>query len=576
MKKINIIVPSLPVIPTRKKVAAYARISEEKGRTMHSLAAQVSFYSEFIQQHSEWEYAGVYADGGLSGTSTDRAEFRRMLADCEAGKIDIILTKSISRFARNTVDLLETVRHLREKGIEVRFEKEHINSLSEDGELMLTLLASFAQEESRSTSENIKWAIKKKFEQGRPNSFCMYGYRWNGENFVVEPREAEIVRLIYDNFLNGISAEQTEKQLEEMGVKSYTGQHFSNTSIRAILRNEKYTGNMLLQKEFTVSHITHKSKKNEGELPQYWVENSHEAIISLETFQAVQAEIKRRRALGALANPHIPTSCFTGKLKCSNCGRSYRRRTYKRQNDSFTAWCCRSKDEKGRAFCDATNVPHPALIESCCMVLGTDSFDEAFFIERVESITVLPEHTLVFHMSDGDDVPYTWQYRCTGKKDCWTDERRIAWGLQHRGQNNNRVKNPFTGLLHCPSCGGNFRRQSHRYADGTDATYWHCGNDRVCSNKCKVPETFLKAMIRDVLGLPEFDEAVFKERVSSIEVSGDAERQAVFHLADGSTMLWKWSKPKKRGVKHTEEWKQNMRAFWSKRRRDEECQRQGQ
>ena len=181
MKKINIIVPSLPVIPTRKKVAAYARISEEKGRTMHSLAAQVSFYSEFIQQHSEWEYAGVYADGGLSGTSTDRAEFRRMLADCEAGKIDIILTKSISRFARNTVDLLETVRHLREKGIEVRFEKEHINSLSEDGELMLTLLASFAQEESRSTSENIKWAIKKKFEQGRPNSFCMYGYRWNGE-----------------------------------------------------------------------------------------------------------------------------------------------------------------------------------------------------------------------------------------------------------------------------------------------------------------------------------------------------------------------------------------------------------
>lgn len=576
MKIINIIAPSLPVIPTRKKVAAYARISEEKGRTMHSLAAQVSFYSDFIQKHSEWEYAGVYADEGLSGTSADRAEFQRMLADCEAGRIDIILTKSISRFARNTVDLLETVRHLREKGIEVRFEKENINSLSEDGELMLTLLASFAQEESRSTSENIKWAIKKKFEQGRPNSFCMYGYRWNGKTFVVVPEEAVIVRLIYDNFLNGLSAEQTEKQLEEMGVKSYTGQHFSNTSIRAILRNEKYTGNMLLQKEFTVSHITHKTKKNEGELPQYWVENSHEAIISLETFQAVQAEIERRRALGALANPYIPTSCFTSKLKCSNCRRSYRRRTYKRQKDTFIAWCCRSKDEKGVSFCDAGNVPHPALIESCCTVLGTDSFDEALFQERVEYITVMPKQTLVFHMNYGEDVPYTWQYRSTGKKDCWTDERRSAWGLQHRGQNNNRVKNPFTGFLRCPSCGGNFRRQSHRYADGTDATYWHCGNDRICSNKCKVPEAFLKTLICDVLGLTDFDEATFKERVSFIEVSGNNERRAVFHLADGSTVLREWTKPKKRGVKHTEEWKQVMSEYWSKRRRDERCQRKEQ
>ena len=441
---------------------------------------------------------------------------------------------------------------------------------------MLTLLASFAQEESRSTSENVKWAIKKRFEQGRPNSFCMYGYRWNGETFVVVPEEAEIIRLIYTNFLNGMSAEQTEKQLEEMGVKSYTGQHFSNTSIRAILRNEKYTGNMLLQKEFTVSHITHKSKKNEGELPQYWVENSHEAIISLETYQAVQAEIKRRRALGALANPHIPTSCFTSKLKCSNCGRSYRKSTYHRQNGDVTYWLCRGKDDKGRAFCDSATVQHPALIESCCTVLGTDSFDETIFLECVEYITVMPEHTMVFHMSDGEDVPYTWKYRSTGKKDCWTEERREAWSKLHMGQNNRRVRNPFTGFLRCPSCGGNFQRQTHKYADGVDATYWHCGNDRVCSNKCKVPEAFLKEMICGVLDLPEFDEAEFKARVSFIEVSGEQKRRAVFHLADGSTVLREWEKPKKGGVKHTEEWKQNMSEYWSKRRRDEKCQRQGQ
>lgn len=181
MKMIRKIETSPPAAaPVRKRVAAYARISEEKGRTLHSLAAQVSYYSELIQSRGEWEYVGVYADGGISGTTDNRAEFRRMLVDCEKRKIDIILTKSISRFARNTVDLLNTVRHLRELNIEVRFEKERIHSLSEDGELMLTLLASFSQEESRSISENVKWGIRKRFEQGIPNSFCMYGYRWNG------------------------------------------------------------------------------------------------------------------------------------------------------------------------------------------------------------------------------------------------------------------------------------------------------------------------------------------------------------------------------------------------------------
>ena len=168
MRKISRLEPVLPVLPERKKVAAYARVSQDSERLMHSLSAQVSFYSAYIQNTPGWEYAGVYADGAVSGTGTEqRDEFNRLLADCEAGRIDIVLTKSISRFARNTVDLLDTVRHLKERGIEVRFEKEHINSLSEDGELMLTLLASFAQEESRSISENVKWAIRKGFEKGK-------------------------------------------------------------------------------------------------------------------------------------------------------------------------------------------------------------------------------------------------------------------------------------------------------------------------------------------------------------------------------------------------------------------------
>lgn len=574
MKKVNKIEPLPPSAPVRKRVAAYARISEEKGRTMHSLAAQVSFYSDFIQKHCEWEYAGVYADSGLSGTTGDREEFKRLLADCEAGRIDIILTKSISRFARNTVDLLETVRHLRGLGIEVRFEKERINSLSEDGELMITLLASFAQEESRSISENVKWAIRKNFQKGIGNSFCIYGYRWNGEEFEIVPEEAEIVRLIFDNFLNGISAERTEKQLEEMGVKSYNGQHFSNSSIRAILRQERYTGNTLFQKTYIENHITHRTVINRGELPQYYAENTHPAIISVETFNRVQEEIQRRRSLGAAANPHIPTTCFTSRLKCAQCGRSFRRHTYNRASGTVIVWGCRGKDDKGVAFCNSANLPEAALREACCSVLELDAFDEGIFLERVDTISVCANRLLVFHLSSGEDVHHVWEWNSTARKDCWTEERRREWRERHKGINNNSSKNPFTGMLHCPLCGGNFRRQVHKYADGTDSTFYRCGTGKSCENGCTIQERMLKEMICGVLGLDDFDESVFKKRISGIELSGDAERRAVFSLTDGSTITKEWKKPPKRGVKHTEEWKQKMSKLWSERKRGFKCREQ--
>ena len=214
MPKISKIEPTVPAIKQLKKVAAYARVSMQSERMMHSLSAQISYYSKLIQKNPDWEYAGVYADDFISGTNTvKRDEFKRMLVDCEEGKIDIILTKSISRFARNTVDLLETVRHLKAKDIEVRFEKENINSMSGDGELMLSILASFAQEESRSISENIRWATKKRFEKGIPNGkFKIFGYRWEDDKLVPVPEEAEIVKRIYQNFLDGKSRLETEKE----------------------------------------------------------------------------------------------------------------------------------------------------------------------------------------------------------------------------------------------------------------------------------------------------------------------------------------------------------------------------
>lgn len=268
MRKIEKIEPTIPRILRKKRVAAYARVSMETDRLNHSLSAQISYYSELIQKNQEWEYAGVYADSFISGTSIDkRAEFQRMIADCESGDIDIILTKSISRFARNTVDLLTTVRRLKALSVEVRFEKENINSLSSSGEILLSVLASFAQEESVNISNNVKWRIKKQFEQGIPNGhFRIYGYRWEGDQLVIVPEEAAIVKRIFQNFLDGKSRLETEREFAAEGITTRDGYRWVDSNIKLILTNVSYTGNMLLQKEYVESPLTHKRKKTEGSL----------------------------------------------------------------------------------------------------------------------------------------------------------------------------------------------------------------------------------------------------------------------------------------------------------------------
>lgn len=579
MRIINKIESKTPLMPCRKRVAAYARVSMETERLHHSLSAQVSHYSELIQKNPSWEYADVYADNGITGTKTnDRTEFNRMLADCEAGKIDIILTKSISRFARNTVDLLNAVRRLKELGISVQFEKEHIDSLTEDGELMLTLLASFAQEESRSISDNVKWGTRKRFEQGIPNGrFQIYGYRWDGDHLVIQPEEAEIVRLIYDNFLKGLSAESTEKQLEEMGVKSYKGQHFSNSSIRQILRNITYTGNLLFQKEYTVDPISKKSKINRGELPQYWVENTHEAIIPLETYQAVQEEMARRRELGVFANWSIPTTCFTSKIKCENCGVSYRRsgkRQRKHADDVYYVWVCQTYDRKGKAACPAKTIPEITLKAVCTEVLGIAEFDEAVFLDKVEKIVVIGADQLDFHFKDGQVIQKKW--KSTAKKDCWTKEYREATSKARMGKNpRKKDRNPFTGYFRCPLCGANFRRQTQKYKDGTMRIYWHCPNSARCGNAAKPTEEVVKRMISEATGTSEFDESVFHEKVDHIDLTGKYE--ATLHLKDGRSLVKTWEPIPKKGYPHTEEQKEHMRQVmkgkWTEERRTEMSER---
>ena len=270
----------------RKRVAAYARVSIDTERLNHSLSAQVSYYSELIQKNPEWEYAGVFADYAVSGTGTaKRQEFLRLMEECEAGNVQIILTKSISRFARNTVDLLETVRHLKAIGVEVRFERENISTFSGDGELMLTILASFAQEESRSISENVKWGLRKRYKSGDIGikNKKVLGYRYDGEKYVIEPEEAETVRYIFRRYLEGAGFRTIANELAEMGAHSCRENEISFNHIRYILSNELYVGDLKFQKCFVPDPINKGKIKNRGELPQYYIGDCHEPIIDRET-----------------------------------------------------------------------------------------------------------------------------------------------------------------------------------------------------------------------------------------------------------------------------------------------------
>ena len=558
MKTIRKIEPKVMALPSRKKVAAYARVSMETERLHHSLAAQVSYYSERIQKNPEWEYIGVYADEGISGTSTaKRPEFQRMLDDCEAGKIDIILTKSISRFARNTVDLLKTVRHLKELGIEVQFEKEGINSLSSDGEVMLTLLASFAQEESISISNNVKWGIRKRMQAGLPYAnghMNVYGYRWEGDEMVIVPEEAEVVRRIYQNFLNGKSRLETEKEFAAEGIKTRSGARWVDSNLRVILTNITYTGNMLYQKEYVTDPITKKAKKNHGELPQYYVENTHPAIIDKETFDYVQSEIARRKELGCFANKALTLNCFSTKIKCGLCGRSFVRCTRKNKakmsllGEKYTFWACTSHKKNNCPRCKSGIIREDVLKEECARVLGISEFNEDTFAERVKQITIPKTGTMIFELTDGSTLEHHWHRNA--RKESWTDaHRKRASEYRKRHPFKRDDITCFTTKIRCEHCGCNYRKQTTTMADGHKNAYWHCADKKDHPGK-SLREDHLKEIINEVLGLDEFDEHVFLEKIDHISVRNLT--HLTFHFTDGSTVEREYEF-RKEGVKWTKE-----------------------
>ena len=394
--KITRIEPTVTTLTSQKKVAAYARVSMESDRLNHSLSAQVSYYSNLIQKNPAWIYAGVYADSGISGGGIRRrAEFKRMVEDCDAGCIDIVLCKSISRFARNTVDLLETVRHLKSLGIDVWFEKENIQSLSADGELMLGILAGFAEEESRSQSDNAKWSIQKKFERGEQWHAAAYGYRWDGKSFVICEEEAEAIRVIYDNFLKDIPLSQTSRWLQKHGHAS------SVPFIRYALRNMVYAGDVLLQRYITENPRTHRIIENKGQLPRYYITDNHPAIIDRVTFEKVQKKIQASYDFNPAAHRIVKPSCFSAKIICGKCGAHFvKGATRTNGHDGLQEhWFCYDKIRK--RTCDARNIRGYRLREASCEVLGLSEFDEDVFAKTVEKILTTDTDVLEFHFYDG-------------------------------------------------------------------------------------------------------------------------------------------------------------------------------
>lgn len=423
--------PAAAAPPRRKRVAAYARVSDGKDSMLHSLSAQVSFYSGYIQKQRGWEYAGVYTDEALTGTKENRPGFQRMLKDCRAGKIDLVITKSIARFARNTVTLLEVVRELKTLGVDIWFERENIHSISGDGELMLTILASYAQEESRSVSENCRWRIQKDFQKGKPVTVQMYGYRIQKGNFQIVPEEAEVVRRIFSLCLEGFGRYRIARMLNEEKVPSRFNKRWNDSTIGEILANEKYTGDLLLQKTFVSDHLTKTFKKNRGELARYHVPDNHEPIVSRKTFEKVQeiiAERARRFHTNNEARKRYP---FTGMIRCGICGQHFKRKVTHGKN----AWNCSAYLKHGKSVCHAKQIPEDTLMAVAAEVLGLAVFDEAVFKERVAEMFMPGDNRVVFTLRNGCVVEKVWQDK--SRRDSWSEEMRQA-ARERRLENNKR------------------------------------------------------------------------------------------------------------------------------------------
>lgn len=397
-KSVRIIPPRAQVknpelqVQRKLNVAAYCRVSTDSDEQATSYEAQIEHYKSYIEANPAWRLAGIYADDGITGTNTKkRGEFNRMIDDCLRGKIDMIITKSISRFARNTIDCLNYIRQLKEKNVPVYFEKEGINTMDSTGEVLLTIMASLAQQESQSLSQNVKLGIQYRYQKGEVmvNHSRFMGYTKDEEkNLVIVPEEAEVVKRIYREYLEGASLLQIGRRLTADGI--LTAAHkpkWRPESIKKILKNEKYMGDALLQKTYTVDFLTKKRVANNGIVPQYYVENNHEAIIPREIYMKVQEEMVRRTNISEKDGKR---RVYSGKLAlssivfCGECGEIYRRVHWNNRGCKSIVWRCVSRLEGNGPGCLSPTVYEETLLEAINQAINDTLGNKAEFLEKMK------------------------------------------------------------------------------------------------------------------------------------------------------------------------------------------------
>ena len=500
--KINPITHQQLGVKTKRRVAAYARVSTDDEMQLTSYEAQVDYYTKLIKNNDEWEFVKVYADEGITGTSLkSRKEFNAMVQDALNDKIDLIITKSVSRFARNTVDALITIRLLKEKRKEIYFEKENIYTLDSKGEVLITIMSSLAQDESRNISENVTWGQRKRFSDGKYNlarkNFLGYDKDQDGK-FIINEKEALIVRKIYRYFLDGMTPSGIASALMEEGAPTPGGKtKWLYSTVMSILQNEKYKGDALLQKKFTINFLEHKMKKNEGEVTQYYVNNGHPAIIEPAIWNRVQLEIIQR---GGSKHFYSAKDVFSSKLRCKDCGSYFGKKVW-HSNDPYRKeiWRCNHKYDKENK-CTSLTLEDKTIKDAFLLAYNSICKDKEIIIETCKE--------LVESLCDFDELDKTIIKE--------TEELEIIADKVQK-----MVMENATSIQDQEEYQKRYDYLSKKYDDGTSKVKAL----QVEKTKRAIQKDLLESKIKELETsdiLTEWNEAVFKMSVKEILVSSDS------------------------------------------------------
>lgn len=442
-----------------KRVAVYARVSREGELKHQSIEAQVSNLEDDVNNHPGWLFVGAYIDEGVTGTKMNRPAFNEMMEAARNGEIDIILTKSVSRFGRNMEAVLKTLHELNELDVTVIFDSEGISTTTPDANFHLQFKGIQAELESKKNSENKKWGIQKQFEEGIPTYTRLYGYRMINNQFYIVPEEAEIVKQIFTLFLSGMGRQAIAKRLNSEGIPSFTGGKWSNTTIGNILTNEKYAGDLLLQKYYREDCLTKLNKRNHGEYQQYFIADNHEAIIPKDIFNQVQAEIARRKEVSeriignaqstGTGNPiKNQPRLFSRLITCASCGSPYQYKYMCGKTHRGDIWICCDYLKLGKAYCQNKAIPENILIKVTADVLleqkllkgklaqgiisGDIPLTNELLRQYIHTIIAHPDQTLEYHLRNGEVVTKPWQF--ISRKYSWTPEMRKKAGEKTRAR----------------------------------------------------------------------------------------------------------------------------------------------